>query len=103
MSHNQKGFTLIEVAIVLAIIAILFFSLFRGTFVSPDIATRALEKQGYENIQILEKNWFLVGVRGCDGKDAAKFVAKVTNPAKKSVEVNVCVGWPFKGATIRTD
>lgn len=103
MSRNQKGFTLIELLIVLAIIGILFFALFRGTFVDADVATRSLEKQGYENIQILEKDWFLVGVRGCGQQDAAKFVVRATNPAKKTVEVNVCVGWPFKGATIRTD
>ena len=102
MSRNQKGFALIELCTVLVCLAMMF-ALFRGTFVSSEIATRALEKQGYENIQILEKDWFLVGVRGCDGMDAAKFVVKATNPAKKIVEVNVCVGGPFKGATIRTD
>lgn len=103
MSRNQNGFTLIEVALSLTIIVILFFVFFRGFFVNSDIAARALEKQGYEDVQIMEKAWLLIGLRGCDGKDAAKFVAKVTNPAKKSAEVYVCVGWPFKGATIRTD
>lgn len=88
---------------IMAVLTILFLTFFRGIFVDSDRATRALKKQGYENVQILEKNWFVVGLRGCDEKDAAKFVARATNPAGKIVEVNVCVGWPFKGATVRTD
>ena len=100
MFRNQKGSTdLWEVVI---IVVILFFFLFRGVFADPSVATRALETHGFSNVQILEKDWFLVGLRGCGG-DAAKIVARATNSAKKIVEVNVCVGWPFKGATIRTD
>ena len=88
---------------IVVIVVAIVLSIFRGLFVDQLIAVRALEKQGYENIQISEKDWFIVGLRGCDGKDAAKFVARATNSLKKEVELNVCVGWPFKGATIRTD
>lgn len=93
----------IQLLYIVVIIVTVFFAIFRGIFVDSAIAKRALEKQGYENIEILDKDWLFIGVRGCDGRDAAKFEVKATNSAKKSVEVNVCVGWPFKGATIRTD
>lgn len=102
MLRNQKGFTLLELINVI-VICIVLLAFFRGILVDESIATRALEKRGYEDVQVLKKDWFLVGVRGCEGTDAAKFVVRATNPAKKTVEVNVCVGWPFKGATLRTD
>ena len=73
----------------------------RGSCVSPGQAHRALDAAGYDDIKIVEHQWFAVGIRGC-GSDAAKFVAKANNPRGKPVTVSVCVGWPFKGATIRT-
>jgi prepilin-type N-terminal cleavage/methylation domain-containing protein len=103
---NSKGFTLLELLyslFIVAIICVAFSSVFRGMLVNEDVAIRALEKQGYSDIKIISHNWFLVGVRGCDGKDAAKFTARVKNPAGKDTEVFVCTGWIFKGATIRTD
>lgn len=75
----------------------------RGIMVEPQIAIRSLEKQGYVNVQITDKDWLLVGLRGCSGSDAAKFSARATNPAGQEVELNVCAGWPFKNATVRTD
>jgi hypothetical protein len=99
----RGGFTLIELLLILVVVAVIFLSVFRGAFVGEDIATRALEKQGYSDIRITKHNWFLIGLRGCDARDAAKFTAKVKNPAGKDAEVFVCTGWIFKGATIRTD
>lgn len=84
-------------------IVIVILSLFTGIFVDKAIAVRALEKQGYSDIRITNKDWFMVGLRGCSGHDAAKFTASVVNPAGKEVEVFVCTGFIFKGATIRTD
>ncbi len=83
-------------------IALTVGSVFRGAFVDESVAVSALETQGYSDIRIMERHWFLVGLRGCDGDDAAQFATEATNPAGKRVQLYVCAGWPFKGATIRT-
>ena len=83
----------------------LLFSLFmqfRGFLVDKPIAKRCLELQGYHNVQITDRAGAFVGFRGCDATDAARFTAEATNPAGQEVEVYVCTGWLFKGATIRT-
>lgn len=74
----------------------------RGAFVDKSVAERALETQGYSNVKIIDHSWFAVGLRGCDEKDAARFTATATNPAGREVQLYVCTGWLFKGATIRT-
>lgn len=84
------------------VIAALFLVFFRGAFVDKAEAVKALETQGYSNVQITSEAWLLVGVRGCAEQDAAKFSARATNPAGRQVELFVCVGWPFKGATVRS-
>ena len=93
--------SLIEVFTVIAILAIIL-SFFRGAFVNSDVALRALQTQGYSNVQITDHQWFAIGFRGCSEKDAAKFVAIATNPVGQRVELFVCTGWLFKGATVRT-
>lgn len=97
-----RGCTVIELIYVIFIVIAVFLALFRGIFADRSAAIRALETQGYSEIQIIDHQWFLVGLRGCDGKDAAKFPARAKNPVGKEVECFVCTGWPFKGATIRT-
>lgn len=76
---------------------------FRGIFADETVAKKSLEKQEYSKILVIDKSFFLVGLRGCDEKDAAKFTVRAVNPVGKKVEIYVCTGWPFKGATIRTD
>ena len=97
-----KEFTLFDVMIALLVAGLILVSLFSGIFVGPSIAIRALENQGFSNIRIVEKQWFLVSMRGC-GQDAVKFTARAVNPAHKEVELFVCVGWFFKGATVRSN
>lgn len=97
----QKGRDYFWWGIVILFPVALFFGLCRGVFASEDAAIRALEAQGYSNIQIVDHAWFAVGLRGCDEKDAARFTAKVTNPSGKPAEVYVCTGVIFKGGTIR--
>lgn len=74
----------------------------RGLFVSNDIAINALEDQGYTNVEITNKHWFMFGLIGCADSDAAKFDVIATNPSGNKVELYVCSGWPFKGSTIRS-
>ena len=105
MLKNQKGVTLIELMIIAAVVAIIGAIILwpcRALFVKPTVAVRALETQGFSEVRVIDKNWFLVRYRGCARGDNVRFVAKAKNPAGKEVEVLVCVGWPFKGATVRT-
>lgn len=88
---------------ILATVFALFFVLFRGIFTDESAAMRALGKQGYTEVQVTGKQWFMVTLRGCGRSDAAKFTVQAKNPRGQEVEVFVCVGWPFKGSTIRTD
>lgn len=87
---------------ILVMTAILFFALARGIFVSEDSAINSLETQGYSDVKITDSAWFMVGIRGCNQRDAARFTATATNPVGQEVEIYVCAGWPFKGGTIRT-
>jgi len=87
------------IVIVLCIVVLLMF---RGACASPDQAERALKTQGYSDITITNHAYMFVGLRGC-GTDAAKFAAKAKNPKGEPVDLYVCVGWPFKGSTIRSD
>lgn len=98
---KQRGFTAIELIYALLIVLIFAVSLFRGVFVSDDVGVKALENQGYTNIRVTDNSFFVVGLRGCDGKDAARITATVTNSQGKDVTLYVCAGWPFKGATVR--
>ena len=75
----------------------------RGIFADEAVARKSLKKQGYTKIHVIDKSFFMVGLRGCGESDAAKFTVKAVNPVGELVEVYVCAGWPFKGATIRTD
>ena len=88
--------------IALIVLGIITVGIMRGSFVKEDVAVRSLEIQGYSNIQITSKDWLAPSLRGCGRGDAVRFVAEATNPVGKMVEVYVCAGWPFKGATIRT-
>lgn len=72
-----------------------------GSLASEDKAVSLLENQGFENVEIVERDVFFVSLKGCSEQDVALFTATGTNPIGKEVEVEVCVGWPFKGATMR--
>lgn len=97
----KRSFSGVELMIIVAIVLILASTL-RGCFAKQESAVKALETQGYNHVQITDKDIVLVGVRGCSRSDAAKFEATALNPAGKPVEVFVCMGWPFKGATVRS-
>ncbi|OGZ18036.1 MAG: hypothetical protein A2V72_01250 [Candidatus Nealsonbacteria bacterium RBG_13_37_56] len=88
--------------IVVAVIAVLFFAFFGGVFVSESRAIKCLETQGYSDIEIINHAWFMIGLRGGDTKDAARFTVMATNPVGRKVKVYVFTGFLFKGATIRT-
>ena len=74
----------------------------KGVIVSESYATRALEDQGYSDVEITKHAWVAVGLRGCDRFDSARFTAKAKNPAGKPTEVYLCTGAFLKGGTVRS-
>jgi hypothetical protein len=96
---KEAWFTFIIFMVVL--IAALFGFGLRGSCVDDSQALRAVNTLGFTNAHVVDKSIWFVGFQGCDARDAALFAVQATNPVGKRVIVNVCVGWPFKGATVR--
>jgi hypothetical protein len=73
----------------------------RGCQVDDAQAHRALKAAGYSDVRITDRsNWF-VSWGGCSDSDAVQWDAVAKNARGESVNVIVCAGWPFKGATVR--
>lgn len=99
-SVTGTGLGLVILVLIIALVAVAAFS--RGFIVDENVAVRALETQGFSNIEITGKNWVVPFLVGCDKNDAVRFTARAKNSLGKTVDVMVCAGWPFKGATVRT-
>ena len=100
---SQRGSKGIPAIVMLFQVIIFLIFIFRGIMVNPEIALNGLEKRGYTQVTITEKDWFFVGFRGCAMVDAAKIEATVTNSRGKRVKVLMCSGWPFKAMALRTE
>jgi len=87
---------------ILLLVAILCLVLFRGALVADSSAIKALDDAGYSNVVVQDRAYFAIAIRGGSKGDAARFTCKATNPAGKEVVIYVFVGWPFKGATVRS-
>lgn len=73
-----------------------------GSQVKPEVAISAMTSAGFTNVTIVNSDVWLISLKGCGGEDNAKFDMLATNPQGEVVSnAYVCVGWPFKGATIR--
>jgi hypothetical protein len=68
---------------------------------STDKAAQLLQRSGYSDIHLESKSGVLVQVRGCSDTDVVLYKFSASNPRDEPVQVQVCQGWPFKGATIR--
>jgi hypothetical protein len=100
---NRKGFSLLSLLIVVAVIlVVVFFISPAGIWVSESTATRALENQGFSNVQIVGRKWFMVNWRGCSNGDNVRFDATAKNPAGRQVQISVCSRLWTKGATVRS-
>jgi hypothetical protein len=99
-SGTAKG---VAVFLLLAFLGLVIFFSVSGSFIDSSEAVRALETQGYSDVNVTESHWFAVVFRGCSNSDSAMFEATAANPAGKTVNVFVCIGWPFKGATVRSN
>ena len=98
---SGAAFHIVMYILVLASVVLIFGA--RGSCASEDQAIRAVTNLGFTEVEVLDKDIWFIGLRGCDGHDAALFTVRGKNPAGKVVTVGVCVGWPFKGATVRSE
>lgn len=96
----QKKDFLISFASFIIVIFLTIGYIIRGILVDKEKAIKVLEYQGYTQVRIVDKSWFLVGWRGCSDGDAVRFTAEASNPVGLKVKVYVCMGI-IKGGTIR--
>lgn len=85
----------------LVILLLLATWLTPGIWVSKNEAIRVLENQGYQKVTITDKDVTFITWSGCGNDDDAVFEASAVNARNQRVNVIVCAGWPFKGATVR--
>lgn len=97
----MKSF-LTSVIVIVLVTCVVLFIFGRGILVSEDVATEALETNGFKNVVVTKRDWFCIGWRGGSTGDVVRFQCTATNPSEKEVTVFVYAGWPFKGATVRT-
>ncbi len=72
-----------------------------GSLASEDRARSLVENQGFTNVVLEDRDNIFVQFKGCSKDDVALFTFNAINSAGRPVTVDVCSGWPFKGATIR--
>lgn len=67
-------------------------------------ARKALDDDGFSDIQITDRGAVFAGFYGCDSKDGNWYTASATNPKGKHVNMLVCCGGAlqFKGCTVRS-
>jgi len=90
-----------NIVVVLIAVVLIFFGFCAGLLVSEDVAIKTLETHGFSDIQIVDRAWFLIPLRGGSNTDNVRFEATAVNPAGHIVTVYVYAGWPFKGGTVR--
>jgi hypothetical protein len=98
---NLQSSVVKEYAHFLLLVGAIIFFLCRRIFVSDNVGVKALVNQGYTDIRVTERSFFMVGFRGCEQTDAAQITAVATNSQGEVVTMYVCSGWPFKGGTVK--
>jgi len=73
-----------------------------GFMANEDQAVRAATNLGFTEVKVDSRAVFFLEWRGCSKSDAAGFTVSGKNPQGNRVKLLVCVGWPFKGATVRS-
>ena len=74
-----------------------------GFLVSDDHTVEAVERQGYSDVKIQRIHVFFVHYFGCSKEDDAAYKMSAKNALGRRVDLTACVGWPFKGVTVRTE
>lgn len=83
-------------------LSLITVGIFGGLFVDENIAIRTFEADGFTNVRVVNRQWFMPSLGGCGDSDRVRFEVVATNPSGKEQTGIVCSGWPFKGATRRT-
>jgi len=86
----------------IALTFLLFVSCVAGRFANQQTAERALTTNGFTEVNLKDRSSVLAGLQGCDKTDLTVFTFEAVNSVGKRVTVQVCQGWPLKGATIRS-
>lgn len=73
-----------------------------GFLADEDQAIRAATNLGFTEVKVESRAVAFLEWRGCSRSDDAGFTVTGKNPQGQRVTLLVCVGWPFKGATVRT-
>jgi hypothetical protein len=102
LTVSEKVIALAMPSLVIMVLLLLAASLCGGIMVDKQIAINCAEIQGFSEVEVLEKDWFAIPMRGGGNSDSARFKMRGINPSGKEVEFYVFAGWLFKGATIRT-
>ena len=90
------------VAALVLLVIFMFFGLYGCGAMTPESkAINAAEDAGYTNVEIIDKAYALIELRGCGDSDNARFTVRGTNPAGKVRTFYVCAG-VLKGGTIRS-
>lgn len=99
--YRKNDRLLFNVAYAVVMLLTILLLTFRGFMADEGDAKKALETAGYSYVHVIDRNNWMVWINGCGGSDAVAFHAKAKNPAGRDVKVMVCMGWPFKGSTVR--
>lgn len=101
---NKQFLIRVIIALMAGIISGILFATLTGcgAMVSDKDALKAVEDQGFADPKIIDKDITFIDWRGCSKEDDAAYEVEATNAQGKRVTLTVCVGWPFKGATIRS-
>ena len=102
LSGQEKAMALAIPSLIVIVLLLLTASFFGGIMVDEQVAIDCAEIQGFSEVEVLEKTWFAIPMRGGGNSDSARFKMRGINPSGKEVEFYVFADWLFKGATIRT-
>jgi hypothetical protein len=91
----------IIMGVILFIVLILGLIFLPMAYLDNGVALRAAETSGYTDARVLDSHYFFSSMYGCSKGDDAAFDVAAKNPQGKPVQIVVCAGWPFKGATVR--
>jgi hypothetical protein len=72
-----------------------------GYLVNENDALDAARANGLKGVIITESHQIAPEWYGCGDNDVAGFEIRGKNANEQTVSAIVCMGWPFKGATVR--
>lgn len=87
--------------IIIGLVLLTLFFVGPATMTSTEDGVRAAENAGYTDVEVQDSIWFMPTLQGCGQGDGRAVKMSAVNPAGNRVDITACVGWIFKGDTIR--